>query len=420
MARPTAPVSVATSTRWVAPELLRVGHRVAQDQAALGVGVDDVDPLAVERPDDVAGPGRVAAGHVLDRGGDARAAAGRGESRAAVAMAAITVHAPVLSIFISSIRSAGLMLMPPESKQTPLPTSARCRPSASFSPSPPDRMTIIRGGLSLPCPTARNMPMPSSAARRSSTTSIHRPWASAMARASSASTCGRDVVRGAVGEAAGDVGALADDPAALGAALGVAGDGVRPATRSRLVQGRRGGVAVLAVDRLGLEGALDDAAGDQLGREGDVAAERRPRSAPSQTAIEPTSRPTSRRIAVGGEAAGGLAVELVGRAARRPTSTRLDGQVARGREGGRRSAWPASSPKRGERPELAPGAAVELVEDALEVGLADDRDDEELGGSLPRLRGDDADLHAGPPGARGRGQAAGRVSGGEAVTLGRV
>ena len=43
-------------------------------------------------------------------------------------MAAITVHAPVLSIFISSIRSAGLMLMPPESKQTPLPTIARCRP----------------------------------------------------------------------------------------------------------------------------------------------------------------------------------------------------------------------------------------------------------------------------------------------------
>ena len=44
-----------------------------------------------------------------------------GASRATVAMAAITVQAPILSIFISSIRSAGLMLMPPESKQTPLP-----------------------------------------------------------------------------------------------------------------------------------------------------------------------------------------------------------------------------------------------------------------------------------------------------------
>ena len=83
-----------------------------------------------------------------------------GASRATVAMAAMTVHAPVLSIFISSIRSAGLMLMPPESKQTPLPTIARWRPSASRSPSPPERMTIIRGGLSLPRPTAMNMPMP--------------------------------------------------------------------------------------------------------------------------------------------------------------------------------------------------------------------------------------------------------------------
>ena len=51
-------------------QLLRVGHRVAEDQAALGVGVGDVDPLAVERLDDVAGPGRVRAGHVLDGRGD--------------------------------------------------------------------------------------------------------------------------------------------------------------------------------------------------------------------------------------------------------------------------------------------------------------------------------------------------------------
>ena len=107
-----------------------------------------------------------------------------------MAMAAITVQAPVLSIFISSIRAAALMLMPPESKQTPLPISARLRPSASFSPAPPERMTIIRGGLSLPWPTARNMPIPSSAARFSSTTSIDSPCASAMARASSARTCG--------------------------------------------------------------------------------------------------------------------------------------------------------------------------------------------------------------------------------------
>ena len=113
-----------------------------------------------------------------------------GARRATVAAAASTVHAPVLSIFISSIRSAGLMEMPPESKQTPFPTSARWRPRASFSPSPPERITIIRGGFALPRPTARNIPIPSSAARTSSMTSIQRPWAAAIARASSARTCG--------------------------------------------------------------------------------------------------------------------------------------------------------------------------------------------------------------------------------------
>ena len=108
-------------------------------------------------------PGRVECGPGMFSTAGATASSGvPGASRATVAMAAITVQAPVLSIFISSIRSDGLMLMPPESKQTPLPTIARWRSSASCSPSPPERRTIIRGGLSLPRPTAMNMPMPSS------------------------------------------------------------------------------------------------------------------------------------------------------------------------------------------------------------------------------------------------------------------
>ena len=106
-----------------------------------------------------------------------------GASRATVSIAAMTVAAPVLSIFISSIRSDGLIEMPPESKQTPLPTIARCRPSASVSPFLPERMTIIRGGLSLPRPTARNMPIPSLAARSGGMTSIHRPLRLAMSLA---------------------------------------------------------------------------------------------------------------------------------------------------------------------------------------------------------------------------------------------
>ena len=41
-----APVSVATSTSACGLEALRVGQRVAQDQAAFGVGVADLDRLA--------------------------------------------------------------------------------------------------------------------------------------------------------------------------------------------------------------------------------------------------------------------------------------------------------------------------------------------------------------------------------------
>ena len=160
-----------------------------------------------------------------------------GASRATVTMAAMTVHAPVLSIFISSIRSDGLMLMPPESKQTPLPMIARCRPRASFWPSPPERMTIIRGGLSLPFPTARNMPMPSSRARSGSMTSIHRPCVRR-----SPGLVGEDrrvdVVRRAVGERPGGVRAFADDPAAIGGLR--QGRGIRAGRHEdELVDGRR-------------------------------------------------------------------------------------------------------------------------------------------------------------------------------------
>ena len=51
-------------------EPLRVGHRVTEDQPALGIGVGDVDLLAVQRGHDVARAGRVRAGHVLDGQGD--------------------------------------------------------------------------------------------------------------------------------------------------------------------------------------------------------------------------------------------------------------------------------------------------------------------------------------------------------------
>ena len=162
-------------------------------------------------------PGRVECGPGMFSTAGATARSGvPGASRATVAMAEITVHAPVLSIFISSIRSDGLMLIPPESKQTPLPTIARCRPSASRSPSPPERMTIIRGGLSLPRPTAMNMPMPISVALLG----VDDVDPQAVLLGDGARLVGEDrradVVRGAVREGPCDVRALGDDDAALG------------------------------------------------------------------------------------------------------------------------------------------------------------------------------------------------------------
>ena len=46
--------------------VLHVPEHVGEDEAALGVGVDDLDGLARQRGDDVAGALGVAVGHVLD------------------------------------------------------------------------------------------------------------------------------------------------------------------------------------------------------------------------------------------------------------------------------------------------------------------------------------------------------------------
>ena len=71
-------------------------------------------------------PGRVECGPGMFSTAGATTSSGvPGARRATVFAATRTVQAPVLSIFISSIRSEGLMEMPPESKQTPLPTIAR-------------------------------------------------------------------------------------------------------------------------------------------------------------------------------------------------------------------------------------------------------------------------------------------------------
>ena len=175
--------------------------------------------VAVERPDDVAGPRGVRAGHVLDgrRDGQQRRARGQpgdgGDGRdhgAGTGLVHLHLFHPVGRL---DADAAGV-------EADALADDARDGgPAASFSPAPPERITIIRGGLSLPCPTAMNMPMPSSVARSGPMTSIHRPWRLGERTGLLREDLGADVVGGAVGEAAGDVGSLAHDPAALRGAL---------------------------------------------------------------------------------------------------------------------------------------------------------------------------------------------------------
>ena len=80
--------------------------------------------------------------------------------KASVRITPATVPAPPMSMVISSMPPAGLRLIPPVSKTTPLPTNA----SGAASLSPPFHcMTTTFEGLADPCPTASNVRIPSSA-----------------------------------------------------------------------------------------------------------------------------------------------------------------------------------------------------------------------------------------------------------------
>ena len=82
----------------------------------------------------------------------------------------------------------------------------------------------------------------------------------------------------------------------------------------QLVDGRRRRVGVLAVDRLRLEAALDDAARDELGRRRDAAVDARERVEPDGQGVRVAAdQPPDPGRA---DLADRLAVELVGRAGR--------------------------------------------------------------------------------------------------------
>ncbi len=100
---------------------------------------------------------------------------------ASAAIRPTTVPAPAMSHFMSSMPPAGLMLMPPVSKVTPLPMKAqRLRPGAFLRrswrrPAPFHCITTMRGSLALPCATPSRAPKPSLVISFGPSTSTFRP-----------------------------------------------------------------------------------------------------------------------------------------------------------------------------------------------------------------------------------------------------
>ena len=94
----------------------------------------------------------------------------------------------------------------------------------------------------------------------------------------------------------------------------------------------------------------------------------------------------------------GLAVELAG-VADADRQERGPPAVSPGAARAEVKRLAGSSPNAARAAQLAAGPPVELAERAVEGGLADDRDDEDVGRDVPRLVGDDAKLPRalGPP-----------------------
>jgi len=92
-----------------------------------------------------------------------------------------------MSHFIVFMPSLVFSDSPPESNVTPLPTIA-----SAGAPSPPPLClsTTTRGGLTLPCATAKSEPIRSSRSRFSSSTSHASPHSVAAAAARSANVSG--------------------------------------------------------------------------------------------------------------------------------------------------------------------------------------------------------------------------------------
>ena len=135
-------------------------QRIGQHQPAFRIGIHHLDRPAGPHAKDVAGPVGGAAEGILGQGQD-RHGRGRGVPQGK------RQHRPGAGggsghIGLHGLHAgACLMLIPPVSKQMPLPTKA----TGGAATLPRQRSTASRGGLSLPWPTASSPPRPSRASR---------------------------------------------------------------------------------------------------------------------------------------------------------------------------------------------------------------------------------------------------------------
>ena len=161
----TAPVSVAISITFFAPRR-QAYHTPSASTMRPSASVETTSivlPLAAR----TISPGRCALPSGIFSAQASTPITLQGSPRRAIArIAPSTSAAPVISSFISPMLSSGLMEMPPLSKVTPLPTKA----VYGASPAPLYCSAIMRGGFSLPRPTASIASMPLSFKSTSSST----------------------------------------------------------------------------------------------------------------------------------------------------------------------------------------------------------------------------------------------------------
>ena len=139
-----------------------VGDAVGEHEAALGVGVVDLDGRAVERADDVAGLDRGAAREVLGRPDHPEHAHGCLAARPARRSPRSRPRRRTCRTSSRACVPAGLSEIPPESNVTALPTSASSGASPSDSPAPLYSSRISQACSREPCATAANAPIPAS------------------------------------------------------------------------------------------------------------------------------------------------------------------------------------------------------------------------------------------------------------------